>query len=254
MRLTCTVRYDTAPGESLEVDFDGSISPMSWIGDGWWWTEVVAYRGAPYRYRVTRAGAVASVEPGWRSTPVFADDLGTVVDRWRDSDPERPALTSALFRNAVAARHGAPLHGPLSGISFAALVAAVPHGHRPGVVGSVPGLGGWDPDAVAVMQPAPFPWWRVSIAEAAEAVAGARYKLVLVDEAGTVVRWEPGADRRPPGEPEGIRAGAGEGRPRLRARGVARRRSGAARVLAAHRPVGRRGAVHRSDPSRRLGG
>ncbi len=47
------------------------------------------------------------------------------------------------------------------------------------------------------MRPAPFPWWRVTVQTTAADVAGAGYKVVLVDDAGAVA-WEPGGNRTLP--------------------------------------------------------
>ncbi len=197
MQLTCSVHYETALGESLEVVVEDRPTPMTWLGGGWWSAEVATYRGAAYRYRLSAAGEVVAEEPGWRAAPGFATDTGTVVDRWRRPDPELPALTSALFRNAVASRHGPPTGGPPTGITFTVLAPDMPPGHRPAIVGSGPALGDWEAGGAAAMRPAPFPWWRVTVQATGADVAGAEYKVVLVDDAETVA-WEPGDNRTLP--------------------------------------------------------
>ena len=254
MRLTCTVRYDTAPGESLEVDFDGSISPMSWIGDGWWWTEVdrlprgaLPLPGDPRRGRRIGRARVAKYpglrrRPRHRGRPLAGLGSGApgadqrLVPQCSGGPPRRTAPWSP-FRDLVRRPGGGgPPWAPARRRRL---------GSRPGGVGSRCG-GGDAAGTVPVVAGVDRRGRRGRGRSPLQARPGRRG-----GGGGALgTRRRP----RPPGEPEWIRAGAGEGRPRLRARGVARRRSGAARVLAAHRPVGRRGAVHRSDPSRRLGG
>ena len=198
MHVTFAVRYVTGPGESLDVVVAGKSTLMTWVGDGWWSAEVTTYRGAGYHYRVMRDGAVVAEEQGRRITPAFAEDAGSVVDRWRNVDPARTALTSALFRNALAARHGEPVTGPSGGVTFTVHAPVVPAGHRPGVIGAGEVLGEWDEAMVHPMMPAPFPWWRVSLPTVGETVAGARYKPVLIGPDGTIEVWEAGEDRTLP--------------------------------------------------------
>ncbi|MDQ3782958.1 MAG: hypothetical protein M3349_08500 [Actinomycetota bacterium] len=172
MRLTFCIRYDTAAGESLDVVVDGRPTLMTWGGDGWWSAQVTTFRGARYHYRVMRAATEVAAEGTSRVSPAFAEDAGTAVDRWRRPDRTDTALTSALFRNALAARHGEAVVGPPRGISFTVLASEVPPGHRPGIIGAGPALGEWDPAAVIPLRPAPFPWWRASVTAAADSLAG----------------------------------------------------------------------------------
>ncbi|MBA2336216.1 MAG: 4-alpha-glucanotransferase [Acidimicrobiia bacterium] len=200
MRLTCCIRYHTAAGESLDVVVAGQPTLMSWLADGWWSAQITTYRGARYHYRVMRAGSEIAAERTSRVTPDFAEGAGSVVDRWRQPDPADAALTSALFRNALQARHEDPVTGPPTGVIFTVLAPEVPPGLRPGIIGAGPALGDWDQAAVIPMQPAPFPWWRASVTADAGSLAGTEYKAVLLDGDGAIVLWEPGANRTlPPG-------------------------------------------------------
>lgn len=198
MRLTFYIQYRTAAGESLDVVVDGQPTLMTWSGDGWWSAQVTIYREARYRYRVMRDGAEVAGEGTSRFTPGFAEDAGTVVDRWRRPDPTTAAFTSALFGNALAARHDDPVTGPVTGTSFTVLAPEVPPGHRPGILGAGSALGNWDQAAVIPMRPAPFPWWRASVDADAASLAGTEYKPVLLGGDGTIVLWEPGANRTLP--------------------------------------------------------
>lgn len=192
MQVSFRIHFVTSPGQSLKLVVGPDTMTMEWLGGGWWGASVDLPRDVSYFYRVMRDGEAEHSELPPDRTLESSDGPITVVDRWRPSEPSRAARQSALFKNAIAARH-ARVDGQSTGtVSFRLLAPGIPPGFHPVIVGSDAALGAWNPDAGIVMRPEPFPWWVADVDLGAGETA---YKYALRDPDGQVVRWEDGPDR-----------------------------------------------------------
>lgn len=221
-RLWC--HFVTVPGHRLQVVADDRVHDLAW-SDGHWWSAVVDVDAA-YRYRLVSDEDVVVVTergPDHELPPGLADGE-SVVDRWQSHDPLRPARRSTLFSRALAAHHPATT-GEVAGrgVRLRLLEPDVPPGWDLRVVGDGPALGAWQPGGAPALRPAPdgYPWWEVTVADAA--ALGTAYRHVLVGPDGQV-QHEVGDDRVLPADlPTGavVVDEAFRGRPGWRGAGVA---------------------------------
>ena len=195
MRISISIEYYTVPGESLSYLWpDGKETPMSYVSDGLWRTEVNVpsnWKTVDYGFVLKRDGKTVRRE--WAAHSLNIPSSRTiksveVQDRWNDRPSDAPFWTKA-FTDVIFG--GRAVSGRRRSGNLALLVAC-PDVRR-GEALAITGSGALFDDWKKFIPLSGGPIWKVYInpSEPFE------YKFVIIDEAtGSPKCWETGSNRK----------------------------------------------------------
>ena len=195
MRISISIEYYTVPGESLSYLWpDGKETPMSYVSDGLWRTEVNVpsnWKTVDYGFVLKRDGKTVRRE--WAAHSLNIPSSRTiksveVQDRWNDRPSDAPFWTKA-FTDVIFG--GRAVSGRRRSGNLALLVAC-PDVRR-GEALAITGSGALFEDWKKFIPLSGGPIWKVYVnpSEPFE------YKFVIIDEAtGSPKCWETGSNRK----------------------------------------------------------
>ncbi|MCP3975103.1 MAG: 4-alpha-glucanotransferase [bacterium] len=196
MHHSFRIKFDTSPGQAVQLVLDSGTVRLQWLGNGWWGGSADVSGAAHYHYRVVGAdNLIVEEERPFRVAGSWSGETSMVVDRWRKRSADRLSRHSALFTRALAGGYPATEPVTVGSVRFRLHEPWIPKGLSPAVVGSIAALGSWDPAQAIPLAASPYPTWEVAVDVAGEAV---EYKYLLLDGDGAVVTWESGPNRTLP--------------------------------------------------------
>ncbi|MDD5838637.1 MAG: 4-alpha-glucanotransferase [Bacteroidales bacterium] len=205
MKLTLTIDYRTAWGETLHVS--GDIVPlrdcpaMALTGTRTWSLEIDVPDGVDaftYRYIVRHDSG--SVRNEWGAPHRFvrgnAIDNMSVCDRWQEM-PWNKAFYSTAFTDCINRReHRTAAPAPRrQSVTLRIPAPMIRPDEVLAVTGETDGLGSWNPRKAILLSDAAFPEWEITL-DLAVIPAGTQYKFIILKSADkSVVAWENGDNR-----------------------------------------------------------
>jgi len=218
VKIRFHIHYHTSWGQRLFVV--GSLpqlgewhatnaASMTYTADGTWFLELETPRNQPpeftYKYVICHEPSGGREWEAGEDRTFGCDPkrfAGVEIhDTWRPSGiPENALLTSAftnvVFRRAGEASSSVPRVRSSGQVHrFRIRAPRVGPGHRVGLVGSDPALGGWDEDKVVAMTSDAFPVWEADVSLTGTPGDLVFYKYAICDADGRVITWDQGADR-----------------------------------------------------------
>ena len=208
MKLTLTIDYRTAWGETLHVC--GNIPalkdcPAMTLTDSHTWTATVDVPEGTdtftYRYIVRHdSGAVRNE---WGKPHVFTRGNAVsdmlAIDRWQDM-PWNKAFYSTAFTDCINRRihRNAAVAPRRQSVTLKVPAPMIHPDEVLAVTGETEALGQWNPRKALVLSDAKFPDWEITLDKTA-VPDGTQFKFIILKAADkTVVAWENGDNRRMP--------------------------------------------------------
>ena len=210
MKLTFNIDYRTNWGESVYVtgnlqalgsgDMSAAVK-LTLRGTEAWSTEVEVpddTREFEYRYFVRHENGGLKEEWGDPHRFIRGRNVKNfhICDRWQDQPWDKPYYSSAFTDCICHRQNRSKALTPKSGfLNIRVTAPMIKTGQTLAICGASAALGDWNPAKAVPMCDANFPEWEVNV-DAKDLKAGSEYKFLILDQAGELVAWEGGNNRR----------------------------------------------------------
>ncbi len=210
MKITFNIDYRTNWGESVYISGNipelgnnvyGNAVEMTFDGESHWCLNIELPKGSfrfHYRYIIRRGED--EVRREWGLPHSFLASPSTprclIYDKWQDMPTDKPFYSSA-FTDCICKRptHNEPLPFKKGNLTLSVEAPLIKPDETLAVCGSLPCLGGWNPDNALRMNDSCFPRWEANI-PLHDINTPFEYKFIIIKtDTGQIVAWE-GCDNR----------------------------------------------------------